>query len=173
MKITRIVLPAILFVMPLSLSAQLIYSSTTIDDLDFILGEWKGELQTFHPDDPSVFSAIPASMEYRKIKNKKIIYEWKLTPPDGFPVRQKGNIEFKNGLLYFGDGYYELKEKRTTRGNDGTEWVFYRRAKEGKNKLLIKQTLSVEGSNLSLKKEIQLQGEFEYVRVSIYRMERR
>ncbi|MEZ4775427.1 MAG: hypothetical protein R3D00_19740 [Bacteroidia bacterium] len=172
MKITQIVLPAILYLLPMELSAQLMYSSTTIEDLSFLLGTWEGELEYLNYHDLSVSDRIPVSWEFRRVKNK-IVYVWNFTRPDGLPGRQKSHIEFKNGLLYFGDGYYELKEKRTSRSANNQEWVFYRRAKEGKEKLMIKQTLIQKDKTLILKKEIQPQGEFEFVPVTIYRMERK
>lgn len=146
---------------------QLRYSDHSIDDFFSLTGEWSGEIVSSRLSYRGE-SRVPVQLSFQRQKNRLRVIITR--EENGGEVKSKGRVEIKNGLLYFIDDFFEVKQFQRNASEGSLTVVFYKTRKVRGKKFLLKNTLTLEGENLTIRREEQPEDAYEYDLVEEYRL---
>lgn len=149
-------------------------AQSSLEDFDFLLGDWEGELEYLDYQDDETLVRLPTTMRCEPSETgMSLMLAYTYGEPDGRRVdgREALRPADQEGELYF-DGRWRVVEASFDPEADRYQVVLGREGMDNERPAVIRKTILLTGGELTITKEVLYDGESEYLQRNQHRFVR-
>lgn len=146
----------------------------SLEDFDFLLGDWEGELEYLDYKDDETLVRLPTTMRCEPSQTgRSLVLAYTYGEPDGRVVEGREALRpaDREGELYF-DGRWRVVEASFDPEGDRYQIVLSRDGMDSERPAVIRKTILLIGGELTITKAVLYGGESEYLQRNQHRLVR-